>query len=148
MGIVGRDTGAASAGGTTSATESAAVPIIVFMIIPAFCRSIRRKVSMLAPAVVDIEVHPFREQYRMLLIADDLRLDEHVAIARVVQLHDSIDLDHSPQLPIELVALGRRGHALGLLVHPVPFRELETGVVVLVAVGPVEELHEIVSVGI
>src|ERR1700693_4584835 len=98
MGMVGRNAVAAPAGGTTSATEMAVMLAIVFMIIPAFCRSTRRRASTLAPAVVDIEVHPFREQYRMLLVADDLRLDEHVAIARVVQLYHAVDLDHSPQL--------------------------------------------------
>src|SRR6266567_2311097 len=146
MGMVGRDTLAPFAMGTTSAAKTAVMPIIVFMIIRRFLSC--RPDSIPVPAVVDIEVHPFREQYRMLLVADHLRLDEHVAKARIVQLDDAVDLDHAPELAIELVPLRRGGHALGLLVGAVPLRALEASIVVLVAVGPVEELHEIVAVGI
>ena len=58
----------------------------------------------LAPAAIHIKIHPFRQQDGMFLVADHLRLNEHVPVARVMHFRHTVHFHHPPELPVKPVA--------------------------------------------
>src|SRR6266699_6825365 len=102
--------------------------------------------SSLAGAGVEVDVHPFLMQGRMLPEADNLRLHQHVANAAVVYDPGRIHLYPAGHRPIELVALGTIGQRPGFLVELVELRRLITRIVALPGIRSVEQLHAIIAI--
>src|SRR6266700_6066953 len=97
----------------------------------------------------DVDVLPLGVQDGMLLVPEHLRLHDLVAVTADVEPPRGIGLDDLRHLVIELVALGRRRREPdGLFVELVVLGDLRAGVVVLMDILAVEQLHEVVGIGI
>ena len=84
----------------------------------------------------------------MLLVAEHVRLGEHVAVPADVESPRRIRLDDLRHLVIELVALRRRWHAFALLIELIVLGNRRAGGVILVDVLAVEKLHKVAGVRI
>src|ERR1051326_1524932 len=94
----------------------------------------------------EVDVHPLGVEHRVLGVPDDARLLQRVADARVRQQPCGVELHDARHLVVQAVALRAIGPAARAFVAAVELFRLVAGVVALVRVRAVEELHEVVAV--
>src|SRR5436190_1123527 len=101
-----------------------------------------------APFQVDVRVLVGVVQERVLVPAEHPRLDQLVALAMRKKFPRRIDRDDARHLVEDLDALRARGRRRNLVVQLVELLQLEAAVIRRAAVGAVEQLVEVLAVGI
>src|SRR5512141_781540 len=97
---------------------------------------------------LEIEILPLRMQDRVLLESFHPRTDQVIAQAGHPEAPRAVDVHLPAHVDVEVVALDRIGQVQRLLVQRVEGLGFVAAIVALTGIGPVQQLHEVLAVGI